>query len=577
MNDTNRLLLAMGLCLAVMAAWQVFYAAPAQKERQAYYAAQEKKAKETAALTQPKAPETPKIAERGEVLQTSSEARIRIQSSRLHGSIALKGARFDDLTLADYKISLEKGSPEVVLLSPQGATDTYFVDLGWLGNDNSLTLPDKDTVWQSADTELTPEKPVTFTWKNPEGVVFTRTISLDKNFLFTVSDSISNATSKEITLFPYGLINRTRPDVKSYAVSHEGVVGVYGDVLEEHTYDELHKRFEKKEEDGKFTFSGNGGWMGIADKYWLTAMIPQQANELTATAQYYVNTQGQKRYQVHYRGAAQPVKAGETITLTRQLFAGAKEVELLDAYGEQLNIPLFDRAVDFGALYFLTRPIFTLLDYLYGFLGNFGVAIIVLTIFIKLLLFPLANKSYKSMARLKEHMPEMMKIKERYSHDKMKLNQEMMKFYSENRINPMSGCLPLLLQLPIFFAIYKVIFITIEMRHAPFIWWIKDLSAQDTTNILNLFGLLPFTPPLWLPQIGALALMFAITMAIQQRLSPPPTDPTQKMVMRLMPWVLVFLFASFPAGLLVYWVWSNILSIIQQYIITRHIHKHKEA
>lgn len=586
MNDTTRLILALMLGLVVIGGWQIFYVAPIQKERAQYYAEQKKQqeAKQAKDIQDGKLMLEGVLAEgkkakdvlldRGEaLLESATGGRVKISSPRLHGSIALTGARFDDLTLADYKISLEKDSPEVVLFSPQGSKDAYFTDLGWLAGDDSTSVPGKDSVWHADHATLTPEQPVTLSWNNGKGLTFSRKIELDKDFMFTITDTVKNSGGSAVTLFPYGLINRTRPDTKSYAVSHEGAVGVFGEVLEENTYDELKKQQEKNREGGKFTFESNKGWFGFADKYWLSAIIPAQDAGMTITEQYYANAQGQKRYQVHFRAEGREIGAGKELTLTQRIFAGAKEVKLLDRYEEEFNIPLFDRAVDFGVLYFLTRPMFALLHFLFGLLGNFGVAILVMTVIVKLILFPLANKSYASMARLKDHMPEMMKIKERYANDKPKMNQEMMKFYQENKINPMAGCLPILAQIPIFFALYKVIFIAIEMRHAPFYWWIHDLSAPDTTNVINLFGLLPFAPPSWMPAIGALSCMFAITMAIQQRLSPPPADPTQKMIMNWMPVFLLFVFAGFPAGLVVYWVWSNMLSIVQQYVITRHIHK----
>ncbi len=578
MTEVQRLIVAGVLSLVILGLWQYFYVLPQQEVRMKYKAEQEEKRKQEAAkngeLTldgvlegadgaREYTGESVVLQSREEVLTPESKnQRIRISTDKLHGSINLNGGLIDDLTLANYHVSLEPDSPEVVLLSPPQTQESYYLQFGWLANTQDIALPDKNTQWTTRDTLLSADSPVTLRWDNGQGFTFIRTIALDEDYLFTVTDRIENTTNRALAVYPFSLANRIRPDSEFFFISHEGALGVFDGTLEERTYDDL--------KDESTTFKDVQGWIGIGDKYWLTAILPPQSDKIVAKASHYERHQAQ-HYQVDVRGDVMSVPAGGSLEYTQHAYAGAKRLKLLDKYGEKLNLTLFDRAIDYGWLYFLTRPMFEVLRFLHGMSGSFGMAILIMTVIVKLLLFPLANKSYVSMAKMRQFMPELQRIRERYKNDKQKMNEMMMKFYQEKKINPASGCFPILLQIPIFFALYKVLFVTIEMRHADFFGWINDLSAPDPTSVFNLFGVLPFEPVGWLPDIGLWPILFAATMFVQQLLNPPPTDPTQKIVMRWLPIILLFVFAGFPAGLVIYWTWSNVLSILQQYIITRRL------
>ncbi|MDA0781140.1 MAG: membrane protein insertase YidC [Rickettsiales bacterium] len=593
MHDTKNLIFAIVLSLIVLFCWQYFYAGPKIEQARKYAQEQQKKklkeaqmmpGNEQASTASPDdasaSIQTPAIynelrsSDRQKVLEQVK--RIKIQTGKLHGSISLKGARFDDLTLADHKIYNDKDADEVALLSPVGLLApknneddpdheiVYFSEFGWLKGDTSVTVPDAKTIWYSEDTVLTPEKPVTLSWDNNHGLKFFIQIAIDKNFLFTVTKTIENYGSDSYLVFPYGRINRVKEKEQTFFISHEGAIGAINGKLSEFTYEDL-------KDDGKVKFDNSSGWLGIADKYWLTTVIPDQEQKFDINFSHF-DSKGQDKYQVDYLGNRIEITPGQTINSKVNLFAGPKEVNKLDEYGEKLNIPLFDRAVDFGVLYFLTKPIYKLLMIFYGFVENFGIAIMMLTVLLKLCLFPLANKSYVSMHHLKRLQPQMLDIKERYKNDKVAMNKAMMDLYKEEKVNPMSGCLPILIQIPIFFALYKVLFVTIEMRHAPFYGWINDLSAPDPTTIFNLFGLLPFDPPQIL-MVGAWPIIMGITMFLQQKMSPAPTDPVQAKVMKMLPWIFVFLLSTFPAGLVIYWAWNNTLSILQQWVITRRLPK----
>jgi YidC/Oxa1 family membrane protein insertase len=519
-----------------------------------------------AGTTAPTAPSTTAeaqpSADRASVI--AATPRITIRSPRLRGSIDLKGGRLDDLVLADYHETVDPRSENIVLLSPPGAQDAYYADFGWVSQETGVALPGPETVWQAEGTELAPGKPVTLTWDNGQGLKFARRFELDDNFMFTVTQRVENTGSKAVTLFPYGLIARYgTPPLLNYYILHEGLLGVLDGKLDEVKYKDLR---EKKQID----YSSTGGWLGITDKYWLVALVPDQKTAITASFRH--GLQGSTDlYQADFRGPAEVLDPGQTGESATRLFAGAKEVKLLDRYDERLGIPLFDRAVDFGWFYFLTKPIFELLDFLYGLTGNFGVAILFLTILIRLLLFPLANKSYRAMNKMKALTPEMNKLRERFNEDKARLQQEMMALYKREKVNPAAGCLPILVQIPIFFSLYKVLFVTIEMRHAPFFGWIKDLSAPDPTSILNLFGLAPWSVPnlgmLGVLSIGVWPLIMGVTMWLQQRLNPAPPDPVQARIMSFLPIIFTFMLAHFSAGLVIYWAWNNTLSIAQQRLI----------
>jgi len=576
-GDNKNLLLALLIGMAIMIAWQFFYEMPRQREvaaaKQAEQARLDALPKDTHAtpLPEAKSETSPPVAaassqqafpSRPHALEESP--RIAIESGSLHGSIALKGARFDDLTLARYHETQDENSQEVALLSPSRTQQAYFAELGWLPAGSHVTVPDANTVWSSTDSKLTPGNPVILYWDNPDGVRFELEVSVDEHYLFTVHQRIINHSKATVSLAPYGLINRSYIEPEhTYYILHEGPLGIKDDALNEVEYKDLR-------ENGSQTVENTHGWLGIADKYWLTAIIPEKGT-FKLTYQHYPQNE-QDRYQADMLGTAVKLTPGGDATYTTRLFAGAKEVWLLDKYSEEYGIPLFDRAVDFGLLYFLTKPIFLMLDYFNSLLGNFGLAILLLTVIIKTLLFPLANKSYSSMAHMKMIMPKMQEIREKYADDPVTMNKEVIALYKREGVNPAAGCLPMLIQIPVFFSLYKVLFVTIEMRHAPFFGWIHDLSSKDPTEVFTLFGLIPWNPPSML-DIGALPVILCITMILQQRLGPKPADPTQAMVMKYMPYFFLFVFAKFPAGLVIYWTWNNILSIIQQWVITRNAEK----
>src|SRR4051812_1985207 len=488
----------------------------------------------------------------------TGQDRVRINTPRLHGSIALRGGRIDDLTLATYHETPNPASPEVVLLEPSGTGEAYFAESGWAAGAPGTAVPGPETPWTASGGMLTPTTPVTLTWDNGQGLVFTRTISVDENYMFTVRDAVRNNTGAPVTLSPYALISRTgTPHVSGYYILHEGPVGYLAGSLREPNYSSL-KLGEPQE------YNSTGGWLGFTDKYWLTALVPPQDVAVKAQFRHSV-ADGVERYQADFVAPSVTVPAEGTTASDVRFFGGAKEVNLLDAYASA-GIPHFDLAIDFGWFYFLTKPIFLTLQWFYGLIGNFGIAILILTFLIKLLFFPLANKSYQAMSKMKLLQPEMQKIRERFPDDKARQQQEMMEMYKRVGANPVAGCLPIVLQIPVFFSLYKVLFVTIEMRHAPFFGWIHDLSAPDPTTVFNLFGLIPFTPPSLL-MIGAWPLIMGVTMFLQQKLNPQPVDPVQARMFMLLPIVFTYMLAAFPAGLVIYWAWNNLLSIAQQWTI----------
>jgi YidC/Oxa1 family membrane protein insertase len=494
----------------------------------------------------------------------AGQKRVRINTPRLHGSIALNGGRIDDLTLATYHDTVDPKSPEVVLLWPTATKDPYFAEFGWVADTAGTQVPGPDTQWTAAGGALTPTSPVTLSWDNGAGLIFTRTITIDQNYMFTVRDAVRNTGSAPVSLSSYSLISRTgTPQVAGYYILHEGLIGELEGSLREVKYSSL--------EPGKpIDYGSTGGWLGFTDKYWLTALVPPQDEAIKARFTHRIEG-GVDRYQADFLGPTVTVPADGTAATSIRLFAGAKEVNLLDAYATS-GIPNFDRAIDFGWFYFLTKPIFLTLQFFYGLLGNFGLAILLLTLIIKLLFFPLANKSYSAMSKMKLLQPEMQKIRERFPEDKARQQQEIMAMYKKVGANPLAGCLPIVIQIPVFFSLYKVLFVTIEMRHAPFFGWIHDLSATDPTSFANLFGLLPFSPaavPMVGPMlmIGAWPLLMGVTMFLQQKLNPQPVDPMQARMFMLLPIVFTYMLSAFPAGLVIYWAWNNLLSIAQQWTI----------
>ena len=506
------------------------------------------------------------IAAKSRTDALNAAQRIRINTPTLHGSLSLTGAKLDDLTLAGYRETPDPNSKEIELLSPVGSANPYHAEFGWVPADAGIKAPGADTVWNvTLGGELNPSSEVVLNWDNGEGLRFVRTISVDENYMFQVAQRVENYSAKPVTLHPYALVSRTgTPHTSGMYILHEGPIGVFDGTLKEHKYDDLQKLGTERNK-------SVGGWVGITDKYWLTALVPDQKADLTGRF-VYQRVDNSDRYQVDFTGGAKVVQPGGAEEVTFHLFAGAKQLSLLDAYAEKFAIERFDLAIDFGWFYFLTKPFFYLLKMMHTALGNMGLAILALTVLIKAVMFPLANKSYASMSKMKLLQPQVKALQERFGDDKMRLQQEMMALYKKEKVNPVSGCLPIIIQIPVFFALYKVLFVTIEMRHAPFYGWVHDLSAQDPTTLFNLFGLIPWDPALYLPaflHIGVWPLIMGVTMWLQQKLNPQPTDPIQAKMMMFLPIVFTFMLGQFAAGLVIYWAWSNALSIAQQWVIMR--------
>jgi YidC/Oxa1 family membrane protein insertase len=576
-DHQKNLLLAIVLSVAVLLAWQMFYAGPKlkdeQERRQRAQQEQTQAKPSTAPTTTPG--EAPQVAapsaaapteaqNREAVLRSSAQLRVPIETPSLQGSIALQGGRIDDLVLLKYRETVAPQSPNVVLFSPSGAPAPYYAEYGWVaGPGVTQPMPGNDTLWRlEKGNTLTSSSPVTLLWDNGQGLIFRRTVAADDNYLLTVTDTVENRSGAEVSLYPYALISRHGlPHTQGFYILHEGPIGVMGEEgLKELHYADLLK------EGGNKTFKNTGGWIGITDKYWAAALIPDQKVAYTASFRGIKGTKD--RFQTDLLLSALPLAPGASATTTSNLFAGAKQVTLIEAYKEQLGAKQFDLLIDWGWFYFITKPLFKLLHWLSQLLGNYGLAILATTVLVKLAFFPLANKSYESMAKMKKLQPEMEKIRERFKDDRVKQQQELMALYKNQKINPMSGCLPIVLQIPVFFALYKVLFVTIDMRHAPFFGWIKDLSAPDPTSLFNLFGLLPYQVPEFL-HIGAWPLIMGATMWFQMQLNPQQPDPVQQKIFNWMPVIFTFMLASFPSGLVIYWAWNNVLSLLQQYAIMR--------
>ncbi len=589
--EKHNLIVAIVLSVVIMVGWMYFVQTPhleqqqaALQQQQAQMAQQqvEQQAGQPAAQPGQAAPQDAarKALPREEALKESP--RVTIDTPRLAGSIALKGSRVDDLVLKEYRETVAPNSPQVVLLSPFNSEHAYYADFGWAGSD--MALPNGETVWTADSQTLAPGKPVTLTWDNGQGLTFARKFEIDDGFMFTVTETVTNGSGNAVELSPYGRIVRygTPPQASQTYVLHEGPIGVFGCVAEggELTGCEKHEESyggtrDESEEGGKFTYGSTGGWLGLSDKYWLVAQLPSPDETLTANMFYEPKSDF---YQTDFTGAVRQVAAGQSIERKQHLFAGAKVVRELTEYRDALNAPLFDRAVDFGYFFFLTKPLFFILDHIFRFVGNFGIAILCLTVLVKLAMFPLANKSYHSMSKMKLLAPKMTELREKYGTDKAKLNQEMMALYKREKVNPAAGCLPIVVQIPVFYALYKVLYVTIEMRHAPFFGWIHDLSAPDPTSILNLFGLIPWDYHVLfaIPLIGTLVhflsigiwpLIMGFTMWAQMKLNPTPPDPVQARIFGLMPFIFTFMLAPFAAGLVIYWAWNNTLSVAQQKLI----------
>ena len=595
MIDNRNTILAVILSGLVLIGWQYFFNIPQMEKQRAAQQAQSemvKPAPQAGSTTTPQtgaapapsanAPATNQPASAAPVSRDTAIAsapRVKIETPRVTGSISLKGARIDDLALVQFRESVDPKSPAIVLFSPSGTAEPYYAEFGWVAASGStVRIPDQNTLWQQEGSgSLTPNSPVTLKYDGGDGLTFRRTIAIDDRYLFTVKDDVTNVGNAPVTLYPFALISRHgTPQVAGYYILHEGLVGYLGDQgLQEYGY--------KKIDDARaVNFKVTNGWLGITDKYWASALLPDTNAQLQA--RFSSNLVGAVRtYQTDYLQDPQTIAIGGTGTANARLFAGAKEASVvginfplagLGGYNKQLALNHFDLLIDWGWFYFITKPMFLALDWFYHLVGNFGLAILLVTVLVKLLFFPLANKSYASMAKMKSVQPQLAALKERYPDDKVKQQQEMMEIYKKEKINPIAGCLPVALQIPVFFSLYKVLFVTIEMRHAPFFGWIKDLSAPDPTNLFNLFGLLHFDPtqvPLFghYLALGVWPIIMGITMWFQMKLNPTPPDPTQKMIFDWMPLIFTFMLAGFPAGLVIYWAWNNLLSVLQQSFIMR--------
>jgi YidC/Oxa1 family membrane protein insertase len=610
MIEHKNTILAIVLSLIVVVGWQYFVGYPQmEKQRQEALLKQQEQARSQPGANQPgtaqpatPAPQTgpvgappvpggstapsaaPSAAPSGAATREgviASSPRVPITTPTLNGSIALKGGRIDNLSLEQYRETVDPRSPPIVLFSPSGAPDAYYAEFGWVPTAGTTQkMPGPDTIWkQEGGGALTADRPVTLSYDNGEGLIFHRTIAVDDQYLFTIKDEVENKSTAPVTLFPYALISRHgTPKVLGYYILHEGLIGVMGnDGLQEFTYKKIE---EKKNESWDVT----NAWLGFTDKYWAAALLPNTDAKVHARFSS-GEAGGQRTYQTDYLLEPQTIAPGATGAADARLFAGAKEVSVVGinfpfaangGYNQALHLNHFDLLIDWGWFYFITKPMFIALDFFFHLVGNFGIAILVVTVLVKLLFFPLANKSYASMAKMKAVQPELVMIRERYGDDKMKQQQAMMELYKKEKINPVAGCLPIVVQIPVFFSLYKVLFITLEMRHAPFYGWIHDLSSPDPTNIFTLFGLIPFDPTV-LPLLGSFLhlglwpAIMGVTMWVQMKLNPAPPDPTQQMIFDWMPLIFTFMLANFPAGLVIYWAWNNTLSVIQQSAI---MHKH---
>jgi YidC/Oxa1 family membrane protein insertase len=607
-DNPNNIFIAIVLSMAVLLGWQVFIAGPRMEAERA----KQRQAQEQAAATAPKpgeapaavpaggsapavpgagttatpqdgapgatsAPTVPAAAQPAATREAALQggARVPIATPSLAGSINLKGGRIDDLTLTRYHVTADPKSANVVLFSPANAPEPYFAEHGWVaGAGTSQRMPDRETLWRAEGAaKLTPESPVTLVFDNGQGLVFRRTISLDASYMFKIADEVRNTSNAPALLHPYARIYRYgTPKTEGFYIQHEGLIGFVGDNrLQELTYADV-----LKEGGGKEWTDVKTGWLGLVDKYWSAAIVPDQTASYKAKldcirperAAPCTKLAGKDQFQADYLRGAVAIPAGGATTVEAMLFAGAKQVHLINEYEAKHQIREFNYLIDWGWFYFITKPLFQLLSWLYGHLGNFGLAILAVTVIVKAAFFPLANKSYESMARMKKLQPQMEQLRERFKDDKARQQQELMALYQKEKINPLAGCLPILLQIPVFFALYKVLFVALDMRHAPFYGWIKDLSAPDPTSLFNLFGLLPFAVPEFL-HIGAWPVIMGLTMWLQMQLNPKQPDPTQQMIFNWMPVLFTFLLASFPAGLVIYWAWNNVLSLAQQWFIMR--------
>ena len=564
MSEQKNFIITIALVALILLGWQFLW--PSHKPVEPAVQAGSSQLNKDAPAPSGSSP-TPALPPENRLISLLSAPRVKVATHDIKGSIALTGARIDDISLTRYHETTDPNSQDITLLSPAAGVGAYYAEFGWVGGtDSKVALPGPDTQWTADGETLTPERPVTLTWDNGQGLVFTRKIAVDDGYMFTVADKVENKSGAAVTLFPYGLLSRWgTPALQNISVLHEGPLGVIDGTLKEVKYKKL------REDDHSITQHSTGGWVGFTDKYWLTSLVPDQAMGVDARMSWR-QIDGADRYQTDWLGGGQNIADGASFETTSHLFTGAKELSALEAYGKQYDIPLFDRAIDFGMFYFLTKPLFYLLRFLHSQIPNFGVSILVMTVLVRLAFFPIANRSFKSMNKMRNLQPEMKKLQEKYAEDKPKLQGEIMALYKREGVNPVSGCLPILLQIPVFFSLYKVLYVTIEMRQAPFFGWIHDLSVPDTTNLFTLFGLIPWTPPTVL-HLGVLPIIFGCSMFLQQKMNPAPPDPVQAKMMSFLPLVFTYVMASYPSGLLIYWTWSNLLSIGQQWLISK---RHKK-
>ena len=485
-----------------------------------------------------------------------NEDRVQFENSTVIGSISLVGGSIDDLTFKKYTNTLN-GDDNVILLNPKKVEDGYYIETGWATANKNINLPNSKTIWTiEGNNKLTPNSPIKLSWTNDQNIKFIKDISIDDQYLFKVNQTIINNSEKTYNFYPYGqIIRNLAPEIIDFFILHEGLIGVFDDQLVEEDYDDI--------EEKKFSINADKGWLGITDKYWITSLIPQENRKFRTDFDY------KNKFRANFiETSATEIGANETKSNEIKIIIAAKEVDIIDGYAENLNISKYDLAIDWGWFYFLVKPLFFLIDYFFKLTGNFGIAIILITICIRIVFFPLANYSFKSMAKMKVLQPEMTRLKELHKEDKMKLQQEMMALNKKEKVNPVSGCLPIFIQIPFFFAIYKVLFVTLEMRHQPFYGWIKDLSERDPTSIFNLFGLIPWDPPSFL-LIGVWPCLMGLSMYLQQKLNPTPPDPIQAKIFAFFPLFLTVILAPFPSGLVIYWTINNILTMAQQYVIIK--------
>ena len=549
--DTKNVVAAISLSAAVIILYSLFFAPPPITKEQL---AEKNKTEQNSDAPSLDQKETITEITREEALAQSK--RIQFENQNIVGSISLKGAAIDDLTFKKYNVALESDE-KVKLLSPRNTKDGYLIESGFITTDKNIDIPNSNSVWSvSGNNKLTSQSPVKLSWTNNQGIIFEKEITLDDKFLFSVKQRVINSTNKVYDFYSYGQIIRKQiPDISNFYILHEGLLATLDDELIEEDYDDIQEE--------KFSRTSQKGWLGISDKFWITSLIPPSGKEFKTTFDY------KDKFRANFV-ATEPLelRGNSSIEDKMQIIVAAKRVDVIDGYADSLNIDKFDLAIDWGFLYFITKPLFYGIDYFFKLLGNYGLAIIAITICIRLAFFPLANFSFRSMAKMKALQPEMVRLKELHKDDKMKLQQEMMALYKKEKVNPMSGCLPILVQIPVFFALYKVLFVTIEMRQMPFYGWIQDLSERDPTSLFNLFGLLPYDVPSFLV-IGAWPVAMGVSMFIQQKLNPAPTDPMQAKIFMFFPLFLTIILAPFPAGLVIYWTVNNILTMAQQVFIMK--------